>query len=102
MRKVAQDHNHQVVAQIPTNLQTPTTLQRFLYKPGTVVHSRKISSMTFHQVNLKAVPRKYLLIWNARPSETVHSFVSLFLTLELSFFEGHLEDYIHFAPEKYI
>ncbi|XP_047492949.1 serine-rich adhesin for platelets-like [Penaeus chinensis] len=33
MRRDAQNHNHKVVAQLPTNLQTPSTLQRFLYKP---------------------------------------------------------------------
>lgn len=33
MRREAQNHNHKVVAQLPTNLQTPSTLQRFLYKP---------------------------------------------------------------------
>ncbi|KAK3891779.1 hypothetical protein Pcinc_004344 [Petrolisthes cinctipes] len=33
MRQSAQQHNHQLVAQIPPNLQTPSTLQRFLYKP---------------------------------------------------------------------
>ncbi|XP_071547204.1 uncharacterized protein [Panulirus ornatus] len=32
MRQDAQDRNHQIVAQIPANLQTPSTLQRFLYK----------------------------------------------------------------------
>lgn len=34
MRRAAQTQNHNVLAQIPPNLQTPSTLQRFLYKPG--------------------------------------------------------------------
>ncbi|KAK7080017.1 hypothetical protein SK128_010543 [Halocaridina rubra] len=33
MRQVAQNHNHEIISRIPTNLQTPSTLQRFLYKP---------------------------------------------------------------------
>ncbi|XP_064099270.1 uncharacterized protein LOC135210318 isoform X2 [Macrobrachium nipponense] len=33
MRQVAQSRNHDIISQIPTNLQTPSTLQRFLYKP---------------------------------------------------------------------
>ncbi|CAL4140714.1 unnamed protein product, partial [Meganyctiphanes norvegica] len=33
LRKQAQEHNHQVLAQVPPNLQTPSTLKRFLYKP---------------------------------------------------------------------
>lgn len=34
MRQAAQTQNHQVLAQLPPNLQTPSTLQRFLYKSG--------------------------------------------------------------------
>ncbi|XP_066984938.1 serine-rich adhesin for platelets-like isoform X3 [Macrobrachium rosenbergii] len=33
LRQVAQSRNHDIISQIPTNLQTPSTLQRFLYKP---------------------------------------------------------------------
>ncbi|XP_068245092.1 serine-rich adhesin for platelets-like isoform X2 [Palaemon carinicauda] len=33
MRQMAQSRNHEIISQIPTNLQTPSTLQRFLYKP---------------------------------------------------------------------
>ncbi|KAK8381891.1 hypothetical protein O3P69_015118 [Scylla paramamosain] len=32
MRQATQTQNHQVLAQLPPNLQTPSTLQRFLYK----------------------------------------------------------------------